>query len=64
MKDDEFKTKTKLEHDGNVSVSSHNPFEDLTIEELRALISENEEFTSVPKGTPVIGGNGSNSAIS
>ena len=42
-KDDEFKTKTKLEHDGNVSVSPHNPFEDLTVEELRALISENEE---------------------
>ncbi|HEM4070830.1 TPA: hypothetical protein U1W01_001207 [Streptococcus suis] len=42
-KDDEFKTKTKLEHDGTVSVAPHNPFEDLTVEELRALISENEE---------------------
>ena len=39
---DEFKTKTKLEHDGNVSVSPHNPFEALTVEELRALIAEDE----------------------
>ncbi|HEM4378942.1 TPA: hypothetical protein U1Y46_000379, partial [Streptococcus suis] len=41
-KDDEFKTKTKLEHDGNVSVSPHNPFEELTVEELRAIIAEDE----------------------
>ncbi|HEM5177022.1 TPA: hypothetical protein U1317_000249 [Streptococcus suis] len=39
-KDAEFKTKTKLEHDGMVSVTSHNPFEELTVEELRAIIAE------------------------
>ncbi|WP_024407935.1 hypothetical protein [Streptococcus suis] len=42
-KDDEFKTKTKLEHDGMVSVAPHNPFEDLTVEELRAIIAEDAE---------------------
>ena len=42
-KDDEFKTKTKLEHDGTVSVAPHNPFEDLTVEELQAIIAEDAE---------------------
>ncbi|MCK3922852.1 hypothetical protein HCC23_02740 [Streptococcus suis] len=42
-KDDEFKTKTKLEHDGTVSVAPRNPFEDLTVEELRAIIAEDAD---------------------